>query len=772
MVKDVLDLKVMREVKANWKQYLAVIVIAALAVTLFTGILANWQNFRYKVDTIYQESNMGDAVITTSAYDEELEDYLISTGIEYEKRMFAPAVSANEGVNVVVGKEGSLLNKPIYLEEELTTKSVLVTKNFYNKYDLANNKNLKITFNLKNLGFPDLGYEDVTLDFTVTGIMTHPEALDNSNYSQALIYVGEDALYEAVANFLTAENIPVGPAIVEMAFKDKENQFVLKGEKTQEIIDYVNENYEVIYALMREDLPTNLTIEADILQARDLILIFPVIFYLVAVLIILTSISQLITSELKNIGLLKALGYTKGEILWHYMKIFMALCLIGSILGMILGPVIIPGVMNQKYNILYQLPKIKVPFFRFEYIYSVIILLVLTAFITWFACYATLRLKPAESIHGINSYQMKPTLFDKIFKGDNWLDLRMAIRNMKRKVSRTLMVLLGVMGCSALLLCGFGIEDTLNNSIDTELNLIPFDVGATYNDYTSKKDDIRAIEHVSVVEEYAKYGISISKENLISSYVYLLPEDSQVFQEDYDENSCLISRKVAHEIGAKVGDEINFVYNNHTYTIEVTRIIDASFSQGIFISQAREMLEFNPTACWVLTDDVKYNEDVSQAMKDMGVFFSVESLESVLEQANNTLASIRVMTNTVKVFAILLALVVLYNLALLNFKERVRDVATLKVLGYTKNEISLSFLIEILILTVIGSLVGLSLGYPLMYAVMSINENPLLSYIYDVNWSSYLITTLITAGSSLLINILISRFTNRVKMVESLKSVE
>ena len=109
---------------------------------------------------------------------------------------------------------------------------------------------------------------------------------------------------------------------------------------------------------------------------------------------------------------------------------------------------------------------------------------------------------------------------------------------------------------------------------------------------------------------------------------------------------------------------------------------------------------------------------------------------------------------------------------MLNFKERIKDIATLKVLGFEVREIAASFLLEILLLTLVGSAIGLVLGYPLMYAVLAINENPLLSYIYHINVISYVITFVITAGFSVIINLVMSSFVNKVKMVESLKAVD
>ncbi len=776
MVKNPLNQKALREVKSNWKQYLSVILIATLAVTLFTGILANWRNFQFKLDTIYKNGNMTDAVVMVESQDEKLEKYFTDNDISFQKRIYLPAKSAQVDVNIITFCADDKYNKPAFMSvDELSPNMVLADENFIARRKIAEGGTFDVT--IPSLTVLGIELKDIKLDFTLSGSMTHPEALDDSNYSSALLYIGEDVLIKAIKDYATSTYPAYANLITDSLIKENidkmKNQYVLKSDNITENIKYINDNFSVLYALETKNLPSNLTIEADVIQAKKLIYIFPVIFYLVAVLIILTSISQLINKEQKNIGLLKALGYSNLEILLHYTNIFMLLCLIGSVFGMILGPTIIPGVMDQKYNILYQLPKIKTPFFRAEYLYSILILFVVTFLNSIFACMSSLKKVPAEGIRGENSYKMKPTLFDRLPILENkGLSFRMALRNMKRKFSRTLMVLLGTMGCSALLVCGFGIEDTLDNSINQELSLVPYDVNLAYKDYTSKAEEVLAIPNVSYVDEYAKYEIDINFKKLISSYIFILPEESHVFVPKYDKDSCLISSKVAKEIGAKPGDKISFNYANKKYEIVVTEIIDVSFSQGIFISKAANLIDFKPTNAWIRANDYDNSEEIALKAKDIPGILSSTSMPEMLVMIENTLQSIRIMTNTVKIFAILLALVVLYNLALLNFKERTKDIATLKVLGFSKYEIAASFLIEILLLTLVGSSIGLALGFPLMYSVLSINENPLLSYIYKIDGMSYLLTILITAGSSLVINFIISRFTDKVEMVESLKAIE
>ena len=772
MVENILFKKGLREIKENLKQYITVILIAILAVSLFSGIYANYKDFKYKLDDVYTKSNMCDGIVLVSENDPNIANYLNDNNIYYEERLFLTAKVDSYNINIATFNENSTLNKAIYTSEDYDSNSVLVSDNFLTKTETK----IGDIINLELDGLNILGFNlnDVKLELKINATMTHPEALNNSEYEADFIYLGEEALINSIYNYLndTIYASYITKDFIKNTIPNLYNEYLLKTSDISIILDYINNNFNVLYALDRTNLPTNLTIEADVIQAKQLIYIFPIIFYLVALLIILTSISELIDKEQKNIGLLKALGYSNLEILLHYTNIFIILCIIGGILGIIIGPIIIPKVMDQKYNILYQLPNINTPFFRPFYLVSVIILIFIVYLTAIFALSSILKKVPASSLRGDNSYQMKPTLFDYLkLKKDKFLTLRMALRNMKRKISRTFMVIFGVMGCSALLLCGFGIEDTLDNSINTEIELIPFDISLNYlNEVAESK--ILENDNVLEIDSYSKCDINIIKDKMISSYLYILPEQSHIFVPKYDKDSCLISSKVAKSINAKEGDIISFIYNGKSYEVVITNIIDISFSQGIFISRARNLLDLDYTNAWIRTIDNTKNEQTLKELEENSDIYFGQTINELKEVAEEKLSSVRIMTNTIKIFAILLAIVVLYNLALLNFKERIKDIATLKVLGFNNKEIAGSFLLEILILTIISSILGLFLGYPLMYGVLVINENPLLSYIYHINIDSYLITLLLTGGFGVLINLLMSTFINKVKMVESLKAVD
>ncbi len=770
---DVLKVKVVREIKSNFKSYLSVILIAALAVTLFTGIWANYRDFQDKLNEIYTASSMCDGMITMTGADGEVENFLKEKSVAYQKRIFATAKVDGKSVYIATFSDGDELDLPYSSSVEVNEYGVYADENFADKHECG--EDFEVTTDIALA-------ETVTLN--LTGTIVHPESLGNSVYNPSFIYVGKKALVKSLAKSLDEYKTLFGytdeafEKFIDEYLADYENQYLIRSDDAANVIKEAKSKFSAkesfVYALERSNLPTNVTIEADVTQAKQLLYIFPVIFYLVALLIILTSVSQLINREQKNIGILKALGYSKIEILRHYTDVFIVLGLIGSAIGILLGPAIIPNVMGVKYGILYQLPKIRTAFFRWEYLASLAILVAIILLTSVFACLDSINKVPAMSLRGDNSVKMtlsplsKFRIFDKVS-----LSVRMAFRNMRRKISRSLMVIFGVAGCSALLLCGFGIENTINYGLDLELGqYTPYDVTVSYSDDLSHFDDISALEGVVAVDEYAKYSVTAQGEKILSSYLYVMPSVPKIIDLGYDDNSVLVSSKLAKDINVSEGDDVSFVYEGVTYSGKVTKIVDLCITQGIIISEYLfAETYFPPTGAFVKTES-GFAENVTESVADEKGILSAYSMSDMRLRADEILSSIRVMTMTVRIFAILLAVVVLYNLALLNFKERTKDIATLKVLGFSKFEIASSFIIEIIALTFFGSLIGLTLGYPLLYAVLSINETPLICYIYHIASGSYLFTVLLTCGTSFAINLFFAFLTNKVRMVESLKSVE
>ena len=219
-----------------------------------------------------------------------------------------------------------------------------------------------------------------------------------------------------------------------------------------------------------------------------------------------------------------------------------------------------------------------------------------------------------------------------------------------------------------------------------------------------------------------------------------------------------------------IGDEIEYIYDNESYKLEVKCIEEMSFTSGIFMN-AWDYPDYQSNGAYITLKDKTAVAEYKDRLLSMGAT-SVMTNEELSTQADNILSGIRGITLTVKVFAVLLALVVIYNLAQLNYKERIRDIATLKVLGFGKLEIAQTLLYELTVLTLVGSVLGMFLGKPLLVLLLKINQTSRFTYIYHISIPSYAIAIVLTLIISILINLVITKLSDRIEMVESLKSVE
>jgi putative ABC transport system permease protein len=244
----------------------------------------------------------------------------------------------------------------------------------------------------------------------------------------------------------------------------------------------------------------------------------------------------------------------------------------------------------------------------------------------------------------------------------------------------------------------------------------------------------------------------------------------------FDKDGVAISEKFASGVNAKVGDTLSLTFNGKTYDLKVSLIYKAFvYNYALVYSDnpAFEGLDITYNGAWVDVKHLSDPEEVSKEIKEKSKLINTCTTQNGWKnQIKDIMSGVLVMTNAVKVFAILLALVVVYNLALMNFKERGRDIATLKVLGFSRLEIALSLLFETMTLTIVGVLFGSLLAYPFLLAVMGTNIVELVMYLYTIYPLSYFYAFLLTFFVAFLINVVFVIRTKKIKMVESLKSVE
>ena len=723
----------------------------------------------------------------------------------------------------------------------------IVYKNFL-KEIITNNADEISKFS-KDLFAKNFNVEVVSLDLGVNGIMSHPENMDNGELSTSSYLLSNRLLFNSLLDFVHShidiqnvisfiresfENFTSNEEIMNLVDKlltyleNEENENLIEEAIDNIFIDFKNtinarnvdsieqffdcfynqivaklglnvksEDFEnsineyfsnkeennLLIVLSRNNYPNLMSVENDINQAKQLTLVFPTIFFVVAILIVLTTVSSLVLKDRVQIGTLKAIGVKRSIIGIFYLIEMNVVTLIGTLLGFIIGPLLLPYIMNIKYSILYSIPNLTY-FFPFLTAFVVLIVVIsLVSFITILMLYKELKLEPSESMRSKTPHQWGLSAHKHIIKNTSYM---MAIRNIKVHFIKSLMVIIGVMGCTGLLICGMGIDDTINYGKNSDLEkFFNSDISLTLNGsltFEEAKTDLLNFDGVEDAEGYAQQRLTVNSESkAIQADAYIVSKNSNFFKfDDYLENGNWkidgigISEAKAEDLGVQIGDIVSFELNGQLLEKEVSAIFYTFFVNGIFIYQESVTNIIDSCdALWIDVDEGADSDKIKdQILNNYDLAYSCLTRQDMETRIDGYMSSVSMMTNTVKVFAILLAVVVLINLSILNYNERSREIATLKVLGFSRSRIVASLLIEMLILTCVGALIGLSIGLPMEYLVLSVNETNLVSWKYFVAGDTYIISLIISILTALVVNLFMFFKVNSISMSESLKSVD
>lgn len=817
----VLRRKMRRQAVGDWKQFLAIIMMGSIAMTLFVGLLSNAQSLSGRVNSFYESSSVPDIWVVNKSYKEADEAYLksiLEEGDKIDKR-FQITAKLESGASYCIVTDGMpTLSHPVDViakDETLTDDDFFYidqgiwagntnAKDF--KLDLGSDAQISFTlFGSMDLPSSALNVldryvlpgatalhreEEITFSSKINGVMTFGENIQQASYYPSAFLMSKSRFETAMTSLLEAHYTEGGVNLIRTALGGEippMNEYLIKLKDTSrlkdveaKIRDYYADKSYFVEVLDRSLNPWSIAAETEIQEATQLTFVFPVVFFFVALLVILTTASQIIIKERTQIGTMKAIGLSKREIYTHYLSLVFSLTTLSSIIGFVVGPLLIPYIMARKYNILYTLPARSLFVFPlWQALLAYVVFVGLALLVAFLSCRKEVKLLPVESMRAA------PVEYHSIGKirsnkphSARFLSIKMAFRNIIVSKYKSMMVVVGVLGCTALLVCGFGIDDTLNHCIDTDLKLFySSDLTCTYSSVQREQTPAFASNpYVKSYDQFYENNIKISTSNTsMSGNLYLLSDDHPFVHVDIPENTVIISLKVHNELGLNAGDEVSFSHNGNLYHCKIGAVYETFILNGImaFHKDFAEIPGVN--GFWVdAVDGVSADELKASIYQDLGEdkIDKARTREETEEMIASVMSGIAVMTNAVKSFAIALAIVVLYNLALLNFRERMRDIATMKVLGFSLIEISYSLIFETLTLTLLGVLLGFAVGYPFMYLVLYVNRVALVEFLYHINPATYLIAFGLTFVVNLFINIYLGFMTRKVKMVESLKSVE
>ena len=636
----------------------------------------------------------------------------------------------------------------------------------------------------------------------------------------ALLNEKEGTLNASKAQLASGEQeLADGRSEYEQAAKEAEEQItdgqakITDGEKQltdakQQIADAKAEIKKIEnpkwYVQTREDALTEYQGYGDNAdRMRSIGKVFPVLFFLVAALISLTTMTRMVEEQRVQIGTMKALGYGKAAIAGKYIGYALIATLGGSIFGVLAGEKILPFIIIYAYMILYKhLPAILVPYHMSYALQASGIAVACTLIATIASCYKELAAKPAELMRPAAPKQGKRILLERI--GIIWKHLnftwKSTVRNLIRYKKRFFMTIFEIGGCMALMVVGFGLKDCIYEIVSLQYEKVQFYDAATYmsddiseenrqqlHDYLDQNADIK--ETIEARMQKTDVKSASGKKTLY----LMVPSDNEKIEDflsfhsrtNKDEvyslkkDEVILTEKMASLLNVKVGDELTIEDEDRgDQTVTVGAICENYMSHYLYLSPEKyEELYGVPAEYNTIIYSVKDGKDdqiekIGTKLLSMDGVLNVSYTSSIEGRLDDMLRSLNLVIVVLIVSAGMLAFVVLYNLNNINITERQRELATLKVLGFYDGEVASYVYRENILLTIIGSVVGMVLGNLLhRYIILTVEVEEAM-FGRQIHWQSYLYSFLFTVAFSLFVNWVMFYKLKKIDMVESLKSVE
>ena len=529
--------------------------------------------------------------------------------------------------------------------------------------------------------------------------------------------------------------------------------------------------------------------------------VFPIVFFIVATLISLTSMTRMVEEQRTQIGTLKALGYHKIQIAAKYIIYASLACVLGGILGMSVGFVLIPKVIWMMYEMMYQIRDIVLSFDWYNGGMGLILMSLCMIGATIYAAWKELVNTPATLMRPKAPKMGRRVLLERltfIWKRLSFSQ-KVTIRNIFRYKKRVLMTIIGILGCTSLILAGFGLKDSISQIMPNQFEKVfSYDMqislksGLDQSQQEQIKQYIHSKEEVQKsIETYMSSGtvkngdleedvqIIVPKEkNEIKDMIHLVDITSRQ-QIDLPEDGVCLTDKAAQLLGVQEGDIITLVdADEEEKQVKISYIVENYVSHYIYLSsQVYEELyqkDYETNVMLIQNKELSTEQEDNLATDLIGQneVATVSRISTMVKSMDDTLKSLNYVVLILIISAGLLAFVVLYNLSNVNISERIRELATIKVLGFYDKEVYSYVTRETVLLTLIGIALGLIGGYFLSYFIIDTCEINMLRFNKVVEPISYVYAALITIAFTVIVNIVTYFALKKIDMIESLKSVE
>lgn len=552
------------------------------------------------------------------------------------------------------------------------------------------------------------------------------------------------------------------------------------------------------YVFDRNDNPGYSTYEEDAEKVDAIAAVFPFFFVLVAALVCSTTMTRMVEEQRTQMGTLKALGYNNRSIVSKYLIYAISASIVGSIIGLCIGFKLFPWVIINAYKIMYSMPDPMMPF-RWDYAgWCTLVGILCTGLSAYFVCRKELKTVPAQLMRPKAPKVGKKIMLERV--GFVWNKLsflhKVTARNIFRYKARSLMTTIGIAGCCALILTGFGLNYAISSIVDRQFeDIFKYDVTIAISENTENleelQDYINSNQYINSSEtlmvktvDAEKNGETISSVSMsvlqnpevVDDYITLRTMDDHTPLELTDDG-VIISQKMSNVLKAKAGDSFSVVNSDGSKTeLTVTGVTENYALNYIYMTPTlyREVYGEEPSYNMIyanIPDGVETSDLSTELLDDsdiLGIAYSSDTMGRFVD----TIGSLKSIVIVLIVSAGLLAFIVMYNLVNINVNERKRELATIKVLGFYDREVSSYIYRENNVAVLFGIILGLILGIFLEKFVVSVAEVDAVMFISDMAWWCYAVSALITAIFALIVTIVVHFSLKKIDMVESLKAIE
>lgn len=734
--------------------------MAFLGVYVFTGFGAESFGFEETSSTYYGETNLADGWIYASNIDDDFVNKVndLSSTKDSERKLI---------VNSIADFDNDPDITLHFLEDNDISKFYLVKGEEFNLSDgdgvwldirFAEAKNLTVGDNIS------FTFEGMTVEKEIKGLGYSPEHLYQTSDSSMIPDYDKMGFAYLSYEAFPVSDVPYNVLLVKYDGNSSNYEKQLDDDLTRDYSSF----------LPRAQHPSFAEFQDETEQHQMMTDVIPVIFIIISMLTLLTTMTRIINNQRMQIGVLKALGFKNRTIMFHYISYGFWMVLAGSILGLILGPLTLPPIMFEEMADLYSIPY-WLTGFNISFIVVTLLMVVLAALISYFACRNIVNESPSSAIRpkipkvSTSGFLEKLGIWKKFSFNVRW-----NYRDAKRNKFRALMSIVGVMACTLIIVASFGCMDGFDEMKEWEYTDI--------NHYSSKlvlEDNITAsqIDYIADDvggEKLMESSIEIKSGDIKKSGVITVLDDNKLYTPTDDNknpisissNEVSISTKMAQLLGVGVGDTIKWhiMGSDKWISTKVDKIHSDPTSQGIIVSKEKlDDLGLNYTATSVIS-----SHGVDKNYSGVKTIFSMDSLT---DSWDDMMESSMTIIYLLAAFASLLSVIVLYNLGLLSFTEIKREFATLKVLGFKSSQLRKLLLTQNLWFTTIGFVIGVPLGREvLQYLWGTMGDSFYLKA--NISLKTLIITFLITYVVSILVNLMFSGKIKKLNMVESLKDNE